>query len=83
MNVWRKLRGLGKEIWTGVDPKQYIDGLRDGWDNPQRWEYGNDNELRARSSEEMDDIEREKLRAFVRDSRLRRNCPFPPFGDIA
>lgn len=27
------LRGLGKEIWAGVDPKKYIDELRDEWDD--------------------------------------------------
>lgn len=26
------LEGLGKEIWAGVDPRQYIDELRDEWD---------------------------------------------------
>jgi len=28
-----ELEGLGKEIWEGVDPKKYIDELRDEWDN--------------------------------------------------
>jgi hypothetical protein len=26
------LRGLGKEIWEGVDPRGYIRRLRDEWD---------------------------------------------------
>jgi hypothetical protein len=26
-----KLRGLGKEIWKGSNPQQYIDQLRDEW----------------------------------------------------
>jgi AbrB family looped-hinge helix DNA binding protein len=26
-----QLRGLGKEIWEGVDVQEYIDGERDGW----------------------------------------------------
>ena len=25
------LRGLGKEIWEGVDPKDYVRRLRDEW----------------------------------------------------
>lgn len=28
-----ELEGLGQEIWEGVDPKKYIDELRDEWDN--------------------------------------------------
>lgn len=24
----RELRGLGKEIWTGIDAQEYVDGLR-------------------------------------------------------
>ncbi len=27
------LRGLGKEIWKGVDPKTYIERLRDEWNH--------------------------------------------------
>lgn len=27
-----ELRGLGKEMWQGVDPKKYIDELRNEWD---------------------------------------------------
>ena len=26
-----ELRGLGKEIWHGVDAQQYVDGLRKEW----------------------------------------------------
>jgi AbrB family looped-hinge helix DNA binding protein len=26
-----ELRGLGREIWEGVDVQEYIDGERDGW----------------------------------------------------
>jgi hypothetical protein len=28
----RELRGLGKEIWTDVDAQEYVDQLRDEWD---------------------------------------------------
>jgi len=28
----RGLRGLGKEIWEGIDPAKYIAELRDDWD---------------------------------------------------
>jgi len=27
-----ELEGLGKEVWVGIDPRQYIDELRDEWD---------------------------------------------------
>jgi hypothetical protein len=27
-----KLRGLGKELWRGIDPKTYINELRDEWE---------------------------------------------------
>jgi hypothetical protein len=27
-----ELHGLGKEIWQGVDPKEYVKGLRDEWE---------------------------------------------------
>lgn len=27
-----ELRGLGKEIWQGVDAQAYVDQLRDEWD---------------------------------------------------
>jgi len=26
-----ELKGLGREIWEGVDVQQYIDGERSGW----------------------------------------------------
>lgn len=29
-----ELEGLGKEVWEGVDPKQYISEMRDEWDHP-------------------------------------------------
>jgi hypothetical protein len=29
---WFELEGLGKEIWQGVDTKQYIRELRDEWE---------------------------------------------------
>ena len=28
-----ELRGLGKEIWKGVDPQKYVDSLREEWDH--------------------------------------------------
>jgi len=28
-----ELEGLGAEIWAGVDPKQYINELRNEWDH--------------------------------------------------
>jgi hypothetical protein len=28
----RELRGLGKEIWTGIDAQTYINEQRDEWD---------------------------------------------------
>jgi hypothetical protein len=28
-----ELEGLGKEVWEGVDPKRYIDELRNEWDS--------------------------------------------------
>lgn len=28
----RELRGLGKEIWQGIDAQQYIDKMREEWD---------------------------------------------------
>lgn len=27
-----ELRGLGKEIWQGIDAQKYVDHLRDEWD---------------------------------------------------
>lgn len=29
----RELRGLGKEVWTGIDAQKYIDQQRDEWDS--------------------------------------------------
>lgn len=29
---WKDARGLGKEIWQGIDTQVYIDKLRDEWD---------------------------------------------------
>ena len=28
-----ELRGLGKEIWQGVDAQKYVDGLREEWNH--------------------------------------------------
>lgn len=28
-----ELRGLGKEIWAGVDAQEYVNQLRDEWDD--------------------------------------------------
>lgn len=28
-----ELEGLGREIWKGIDPELYIEGLRDEWNN--------------------------------------------------
>lgn len=28
----RELRGLGKDIWAGIDAQEYIDQQRDEWD---------------------------------------------------
>ncbi len=28
-----ELRGLGKEIWEGVDPQEYVNELRREWDH--------------------------------------------------
>ncbi len=30
-----ELQGLGKEVWQGVDAQEYINELRDEWDNPR------------------------------------------------
>lgn len=29
----RELRGLGKEIWAGVDAQEYVNQQRDEWDS--------------------------------------------------
>jgi len=26
-----ELKGLGKEVWKGVDPDEYVEALREGW----------------------------------------------------
>jgi len=28
-----KLRGLGKELWEGIDPVEYVRAERDSWDS--------------------------------------------------
>jgi hypothetical protein len=28
-----EMEGLGAEIWEGVDPQQYVDALRNEWEN--------------------------------------------------
>lgn len=28
---WIDIRGVGQEIWDGVDAQEYVDGLRDEW----------------------------------------------------
>lgn len=28
-----ELRGLGKEIWQGIDAQDYVNQMRDEWDN--------------------------------------------------
>ncbi|MDQ7024418.1 MAG: hypothetical protein Q9P44_02545 [Anaerolineae bacterium] len=30
-----ELRGLGKEIWQGIDAQSYVDEMRDEWDERQ------------------------------------------------
>lgn len=30
------LRGLGKELWADQDAQEYIDEMRDEWDDPER-----------------------------------------------
>jgi hypothetical protein len=32
MHSLRELRGLGKEIWEGIDAQEYINQQRDEWD---------------------------------------------------
>jgi hypothetical protein len=29
---WREFRGLGKEIWQGIDAQEYVNKLRDEWE---------------------------------------------------
>ncbi len=28
-----EMRGLGKDLWQGVDPRDYLNAERDSWDN--------------------------------------------------
>lgn len=28
-----ELRGLGKDLWEGIDAQEYVDQIRDEWDN--------------------------------------------------
>jgi tripartite-type tricarboxylate transporter receptor subunit TctC len=28
-----EMRGLGKELWQGIDPEDYLNTERDSWDN--------------------------------------------------
>ena len=28
-----ELRGLGKDLWQGIDPEEYLNTERDSWDN--------------------------------------------------
>jgi hypothetical protein len=28
-----EMRGLGKELWLGIDPQAYLNAERDSWDN--------------------------------------------------
>ena len=28
-----EMRGLGKEVWQGIDPQDYLNAERDSWDN--------------------------------------------------
>jgi hypothetical protein len=35
-----ELHGLGKEIWEGVDAQEYVDQLRDEWEQRERREQG-------------------------------------------
>ena len=30
-----ELRGLGKEIWAGIDAQEYVNEMRDEWDQPR------------------------------------------------
>ena len=30
-----ELRGLGKEIWGGMDAQEYVNEMRDEWDQPR------------------------------------------------
>ncbi|MGI8839158.1 MAG: hypothetical protein ACR2H4_21340 [Pyrinomonadaceae bacterium] len=28
-----EMRGLGKDLWQGIDPQDYLNAVRDSWDN--------------------------------------------------
>jgi hypothetical protein len=45
-----ELHGLGKEIWEGVDAQDYVDQLRDEWEQREQGEYPStsDNSAEAR-----------------------------------
>lgn len=30
-----ELRGLGKEVWAGIDAQEYVNEMRDEWDQPR------------------------------------------------
>ena len=30
---YEQMAGLGKEVWTGIDPVEYVRALRSGWEN--------------------------------------------------
>ena len=32
---WELLYGLGKEVWQGIDPRKYLDDLRQDREGPQ------------------------------------------------
>lgn len=34
-----ELHGLGKEIWEGIDAQNYVDQLRDEWEQREEREY--------------------------------------------
>lgn len=36
-----EMRGIGKELWRGEDPDEYVRKLREGWDEPSRSLIGN------------------------------------------
>jgi plasmid stability protein len=33
----RELEGLGKELWQGIDPVEYIRAERDSWERDPEW----------------------------------------------
>ena len=42
-----ELKGLGKEIWEGIDAQEYVDRERDSWDNGPS--YHNSDETHSES----------------------------------